>query len=56
MQQSSLVKDRAEALPADTPSRDWSSQVVDVEDIEDSEIKPATPSSTSPLDDTHDEL
>jgi flagellar biosynthesis/type III secretory pathway protein FliH len=56
MQQSSLVKDRAEALPADTPSRDWSSQVVDVEDIEDSDIKPATPSSTSPLDDTHDEL
>ena len=56
MQQSSLVKDRAEALPADTPSRDWSSQVVDVEDVEDSNIKPATPSSTSPLDDTHDEL
>jgi flagellar biosynthesis/type III secretory pathway protein FliH len=56
MQQSSLVKDRAEALPADTPSRDWNSQVVDVEDVEDSNIKPATPSSTSPLDDTHDEL
>lgn len=56
MQQSSLVKDRAEALPADTPSRDWSSQVVDVEDVEDSNIKPTTPSSPSPLDDTHDEL
>lgn len=38
MQQSSLVKDRAEALPADTPGRDWQRQVVDVEDTE---IKPA---------------
>ncbi|WP_322992411.1 FliH/SctL family protein [Limnohabitans sp.] len=66
MQQSSLVKDRAEAMPADTPSRDWSRQVVDVEDVEDSEIKTASPSnppSNSPsdpapptLDDTHDEL
>jgi flagellar biosynthesis/type III secretory pathway protein FliH len=59
MQQSSLVKDRAEALPADTPSRDWSRQVVDVEDIEDSEIKPtsqASPPSPAPTDDTHDEL
>jgi len=69
MQQSSLVKDRAEAMPADTPSRDWSRQVVDVEDVEDvedSEIKTAspsnpplnTPSDPAPptLDDTHDEL
>ena len=66
MQQSSLVKDRAEAMPADTPSRDWSRQVVDVEDVEDSEIKTASPSnppSDAPsdpapptLDDTHDEL
>ena len=59
MQQSSLVKERAEALPADTPSRDWSRQVVDVEDVEDSEIKAPTqpsPTSTPPLDDTHDEL
>jgi flagellar biosynthesis/type III secretory pathway protein FliH len=38
MQQSSLVKDQAEALPADTPVRDWQRQVVDVEDTE---IKPA---------------
>jgi flagellar biosynthesis/type III secretory pathway protein FliH len=38
MQQSSLVKDRAEALPADAPVRDWQRQVVDVEDTE---IKPA---------------
>ena len=66
MQQSSLVQDRAEAMPADTPSRDWSRQVVDVEDVEDSEIKTASPSnppSDAPsdpapptLDDTHDEL
>jgi flagellar biosynthesis/type III secretory pathway protein FliH len=66
MQQSSLVKDRAEAMPADTPSRDWSRQVVDVEDVEDSEIKTASPSNppsdvpSDPvpptLDDTHDEL
>jgi flagellar biosynthesis/type III secretory pathway protein FliH len=62
MQQSSLVKDRAEALPADTPSRDWSRQVVDVEDVEDSEIKTASPQNppSDPvpptLDDTHDEL
>ncbi len=34
IQQSSLVKDRAEALPADTPGRDWQRQVVDVEDTE----------------------
>jgi flagellar biosynthesis/type III secretory pathway protein FliH len=38
MQQSSLVKERAEALPADAPVRDWQRQVVDVEDTE---IKPA---------------
>jgi flagellar biosynthesis/type III secretory pathway protein FliH len=38
MQQSSLVKDRAEALPADAPVRDWQRQVIDVEDTE---IKPA---------------
>jgi flagellar biosynthesis/type III secretory pathway protein FliH len=45
MQQSSLVKDRAEALPADTPVRDWQRQVVDVQDTE---IKPAA----NPDDDT----
>jgi flagellar biosynthesis/type III secretory pathway protein FliH len=59
MQQSSLVKERAEALPADTPSRDWSRQVLDVEDVEDSDIKspkaPLNPSAPTP-DDTHDEL
>ncbi|WP_416545197.1 FliH/SctL family protein [Limnohabitans sp. DCL3] len=53
MQQSALVKDRAEALPADTPSRDWSRQVPDVEDIEDSDIKPPSPPTVS---DTSDEL
>ena len=66
MQQSSLVKERAEALPADTPSRDWSRQVLDVEDVQDIEsadIKPpsptstpSTPLSTPPPSDTHDEL
>lgn len=45
MQQSSLVKERAEALPADTPVRDWQRQVVDVEDTE---IKPTA----NPDDDT----
>lgn len=45
MQQSSLVKDRTEALPADTPVRDWQRQVVDVQDTE---IKPAA----NPDDDT----
>lgn len=50
MQQSSLVKDRAEALPADTPSRDWSRQVVDVEDTE---IKATPPTDIS---DNHDQF
>lgn len=45
MQQSSLVKDRTEALPADTPVRDWQRQVVDVQDTE---IKPTA----NPDDDT----
>jgi flagellar biosynthesis/type III secretory pathway protein FliH len=62
MQQSSLVKDRAEDMPADTPSRDWNSKVVDVEDVENSDIKTASPSNSPsdpahpPIDDTHDEL
>jgi flagellar biosynthesis/type III secretory pathway protein FliH len=59
MQQSSLVKDRAEALPAETPSRDWSRQVLDLEDIEDSDIKPTTrssPASRPAAGDTHVEL
>lgn len=45
MQQSSLVKDRAEALPANTPVRDWQRQVVDVQDTE---LKPTA----NPDDDT----
>ncbi|MFN6406880.1 MAG: FliH/SctL family protein [Limnohabitans sp.] len=49
MQQSTLVKDRAEALPADTPARDWQRQVVNVEDTE---IKAAD----NPDDPPHDEL
>lgn len=46
MQQSTLVTDRAEALPADTPGREWQRQVVDVEDAG---IKPeSTPDGNSP--------
>jgi flagellar biosynthesis/type III secretory pathway protein FliH len=56
MQQSSLVKDRAEALPADTPSRDWSRQVLDVQDVEDSDIKPTPPPLNTPPGTTDDEL
>jgi flagellar biosynthesis/type III secretory pathway protein FliH len=66
MQQSSLVKERAEALPADTPSRDWSRQVVDVEDVQDVQAiesadnqpppSPTSRDSTPPPSDTHDEL
>lgn len=40
MQQSSLVKEQAQAMPADTPKRDWNRQVID---IEDTEMKPASP-------------
>ena len=44
MQQSSLVKDQAEAMPADTPSRDWNRQVIDVEDTEmKTSSQPASP-------------
>lgn len=46
MQQSCLVTDRAEALPADTPVRDWQRQVIDVEDTA---IKPeSTPDVENP--------
>lgn len=34
MQQSSLIKDQPQAMPADTPSREWNRQVIDVEDTE----------------------
>lgn len=40
-QQSSLVKDHAEAMPASTPSRDWDHQVID---LQDTDIKPASAS------------
>ena len=49
MQQSSLVKEHAEAMPADTPKRDWSRQVIDVQDTE---MKPASPTDEG----THDEF
>lgn len=45
-QQSSLVKDRVEAMPTSTPNRDWDHQVIDVEDTD---IKPApAPDDTPP--------
>ena len=47
LQQSSLVKDQAEAMPSDTPSRDWNRQVIDVQDTE---MKPTSPT-PSPADD-----
>ena len=47
LQQSSLVKDQAEAMPSDTPSRDWNRQVIDVQDTE---MKPTYPT-PSPADD-----
>ncbi len=40
MQQSSLVKEQAQAMPADTPKRDWNRQVIDVQDTE---MKTASP-------------
>ena len=49
MQQSSLVKDQAEAMPADTPSRDWNRQVIDVEDTE---MKPSSQPASPADDDT----
>lgn len=42
MQNASLVKDRVEPLPESTPKRDWSRQVIDVQDTD---VKP------SPADD-----
>ena len=40
MHQSSLVKEQAQAMPADTPKRDWNRQVIDVQDTE---MKTASP-------------
>lgn len=34
LQRSSLVQDRVEPLPEDTPKRDWNRQVIDVQDTE----------------------
>ncbi len=45
MQKSSLVKDTVDAMPADTPRRDWSRQTPDVADVVDIEATPATPHS-----------
>jgi flagellar biosynthesis/type III secretory pathway protein FliH len=41
MQNSGLVRDRAEPLPESTPKRDWNRQVIDVQDtdVKDTEVK-----------------
>ena len=44
MQSSSLVHDPVDALPEDTPKRDWNRQVIDVQD---SDIKTVTPDEDS---------
>ena len=51
MQQSSLIKDQAQAMPADTPSREWNRQVIDVED---SEPKESPTSDGDRASDDHD--
>lgn len=48
MQQSQLIKEKAEAMPADTPSRDWNRQVIDVEDTQ---TKPLSSPSASSFSD-----
>ena len=40
MQKSSLVKDTVEAMPADTPRRDWSRQALEVVDVVDTQDSP----------------
>jgi flagellar biosynthesis/type III secretory pathway protein FliH len=45
MQSSGLVQDKVDALPENTPKRDWDRQVIDVQD---SDIKNAQPDEDSP--------
>jgi flagellar biosynthesis/type III secretory pathway protein FliH len=45
MQSSGLVQDKVDALPENTPKRDWDRQVIDVQD---SDIKTAQPDEDSP--------
>ena len=45
MQNSSLVRDRAEPLPESTPKRDWNRQVIDVEDTD---VKASPPEDGEP--------
>jgi flagellar biosynthesis/type III secretory pathway protein FliH len=45
MQSSGLVQDKVDALPENTPKRDWDRQVIDVQD---SDIKNADPNEDSP--------
>jgi flagellar biosynthesis/type III secretory pathway protein FliH len=46
MQNSSLVRDRAEPLPESTPKRDWNRQVIDVQDTD---VKASPPEDGEPL-------
>ena len=43
MQTSSLVQDRAESLPENTPKRDWDRQVIDVQDTDIKTVDAAPP-------------
>jgi hypothetical protein len=45
MQSSGLVQDKVDALPENTPKRDWDRQVIDVQD---SDIKNADPNGDGP--------
>jgi flagellar biosynthesis/type III secretory pathway protein FliH len=45
MQNSSLVRDRAEPLPESTPKRDWARQVIDVQDTD---VKASSPEDGEP--------
>jgi flagellar biosynthesis/type III secretory pathway protein FliH len=50
MQNSGLVRDRAEPLPESTPKRDWNRQVIDVQDtdVKDTEVKASPPEDGEP--------
>ena len=50
MQNSSLVRDRAEPLPESTPKRDWNRQVIDLEDtdVKDTNVKASPPEDGEP--------
>jgi len=49
MQTSSLVQDRAESLPENTPKRDWDRQVIDVQDTDIKTVDTAPPAEDEPV-------